>query len=480
MFRNATFWKLLVSSIAIAGFAALIAVRWEVLGDAAVLLSVLLLLAATVQSWWMHKRMRTLLDTLRKTVASWDDTDLATQIDRRLPTDFRELLEPLHLAGGRMMRRVRSVERQVERQTQQTELMYAVLTTVAEGVLVVDTDESVLFVNETARKLLDITAREVVDRPIWEVVRSAAIEEAVQTVLTSEEDVQRDVVMPRSKQVVSVIVTPLPKEPVPGAVLLLRDLTTLRKLESVRRDFVTNVSHELKTPLTSIQAYADTLLNDPDTDPEQSSLFLSRIVSESERLHSIILDLIHLGRIESQEEKPEPHNVSVAPVVSACIDDHGAIAESAGIRLLAEPPQSVFSVLADEDDLRTILDNLIDNALKYTDQNGNVLVRWFSEGNWGVIEVQDDGAGIPKEKQLRVFERFYRVDKARDRARGGTGLGLAIVKHLCQMFGGTVEVQSVMGEGSNFRVRLPLADQPETNLMTAGVERNSEVSPALR
>ncbi|MCA9075990.1 MAG: PAS domain-containing protein [Planctomycetaceae bacterium] len=478
MFRNATFWKLFVSSLAIAGFAALIAYRWDVLGDAAALLSALLLAAATLQSWWMHRRMRILLDTLRITVASWEDPDLIRQADRRLPSDLQEMLQPLHLAGNRLMRRVRSVERQAERQAERTELMHAVLTTVAEGVLVVDTDENVLFVNETARKLLDITTREVVDRPIWEVVRSSSIEEAVQTVLTSEEDVQRDVVMPRSKQVISLTVTALPSEPVPGAVLVLRDLTTLRKLESVRRDFVTNVSHELKTPLTSIQAYADTLLNDPDSDPEQASFFLSRIVSESERLHSIILDLIRLGRIESQEDKPEPRALAVGPIVAASIDDHGAIADAAGIRLLADPPQTAVRVMAEEDDLRTILDNLIDNALKYTDADGQVLVRWFADENWGIIEVQDDGAGIPQEKQLRVFERFYRVDKARDRERGGTGLGLSIVKHLCQRFRGSVEVESAMGEGSTFRVRLPLANTTLVQTTAFPAERTSTLSPA--
>ncbi len=456
MFRDANFWKVFVSSVAIAAFAALISVQWQQLGEAAIYLSGLLLIGAVAQSWWMHKRMRDLLGALRLTVASWDDPELVQTGEERLPTEFRELLQPLHLAGSRLMRRVRTTERFAEEQTQRTALLHAVLTTVAEGVIVVDSDERVLFVNETARTMLEITAREVLDRPLWEVIRSSLIEEAVQTVLTSEEDVHCDVVMPRSKRVVSLTVTGLPREPVPGAVLVVRDMTALRQLESMRRDFVTNVSHELKTPLTSIQAYADTLLNDPDVEPQQSEFFLSRIVSESERLHRIILDLIRLGRIESQPEKLEAREVAIAPQVAACLEDHRAVAASKGVRLLEEPPLEPLSVMADDDDLRTILDNLVDNAIKYTDAEGQVLVRWRPQDDMAIIEVIDDGTGIPHDRQRRVFERFFRVDKARDRQRGGTGLGLSIVKHLCQGFGGSVEVESQMGNGSTFRVRLPL------------------------
>ncbi|MCA9113240.1 MAG: PAS domain-containing protein, partial [Planctomycetaceae bacterium] len=269
MFRDVTFWKVFVSSIGIACLAALISFQWDKLGESAVWFGMLLLCAATLQSWWMHRRMRNLLTALRLTVGAWDDPELAQTQHQRLPSELQELLQPLHLAGGRLLRRVKTVERLAEEHAQRTELLHAVLTTVAEGVVVVDTDERLLFVNETARSLLEITARQVLDRPLWEVIRSSSVEEAVQTVLTSEEDVHREVVMPRSKLVVSLTVTALPSEPVPGAVLVLRDMTTLRKLESMRRDFVTNVSHELKTPLTSIQAYADTLLNDPETDREQ-------------------------------------------------------------------------------------------------------------------------------------------------------------------------------------------------------------------
>ncbi len=472
MLRDVTFWKVFVSSIGIAGLAALISFQWDNIGDSAVLFGILLLAAATLQSWWMHKRMRDLLAALRTTVAAWDDPLLTQPVSPRLASEFQELLQPLHLAGGRLKRQTKCVERLAEEHAQRSELLQAVLATVVEGVIVVDSDEQVLFANETAQKLLDVNAREVLNRPLWEVTRSTPIHEAVQSVLMSEEDVLEEVVMPRSKSVVSLTVTALPHDPVPGAVLVLRDMTALRKLESMRRDFVTNVSHELKTPLTSIQAYADTLLNDPETDREQEEYFLSRIVSESERLHHIILDLIRLGRIESQADDYEVQEVAVGAVVSACLEDHRAVAEGKSIHLQSVPSAEPLSVLADADELRTILDNLVDNAIKYTDSDGHVLVRWQHSDDMGIIEVQDDGAGIPLDRQPRVFERFYRVDKARDRERGGTGLGLSIVKHLCQMFGGSVEVDSEMGQGSTFRVRLPLAG-------TQGPETASDSSSAL-
>jgi len=247
----------------------------------------------------------------------------------------------------------------------------------------------------------------------------------------------------------------LPSNPPPGAVLVLHDVTELRRLENLRREFVSNVSHELKTPLTTIQAYTETLLDGAINDPENNRKFLERIDEQAERLHKLILDLLSLARIEAAEDAYELLPVPVANTVQVCVDEYLPVAESKGVELQVQPPSEALVVWADDEGLLTVLNNLLDNAIKYTPSGGSVSIRWHVEGRRTVLEVEDTGIGIPKQHQSRVFERFFRVDKARSRELGGTGLGLAIVKHWVQVFGGTVEVASELGRGSLFTIRLP-------------------------
>lgn len=247
----------------------------------------------------------------------------------------------------------------------------------------------------------------------------------------------------------------MPSNPPPGAVLVLHDVTELRRLENLRREFVSNVSHELKTPLTTIQAYTETLLDGAINDPENNRKFLERIDEQAERLHKLILDLLSLARIEAAEDAYELLPVPVANTVQVCVDEYLPVAESKGVELQVQPPSEALVVWADDEGLLTVLNNLVDNAIKYTPSGGRVSIRWHVEGRRTVLEVEDTGIGIPKQHQSRVFERFFRVDKARSRELGGTGLGLAIVKHWVQVFGGTVEVASELGRGSLFTIRLP-------------------------
>jgi signal transduction histidine kinase len=238
-------------------------------------------------------------------------------------------------------------------------------------------------------------------------------------------------------------------------------LAELGRLENLRREFVSNVSHELKTPLTSIQAYTETLLDGAIDDAEHNRQFLMRIAEQADRLHALILDLLRLARIESGGTAFELTTVRLDDVLPACRDSHAAVASSRGVTLTIRRPGSPVRVCADADGLRTIFDNLIDNAIKYTPAGGSVTVAWRIEGEYAAIEIADTGIGIPEEHVSRIFERFYRVDKARSRELGGTGLGLSIVKHLVQVFAGTVHVESHPGRGSTFTVQLPLAEHVE-------------------
>jgi two-component system phosphate regulon sensor histidine kinase PhoR len=257
------------------------------------------------------------------------------------------------------------------------------------------------------------------------------------------------------RRVVAVHASRLPGEPSPGVLVVLHDVTELRRLENLRQEFVANVSHELKTPLTVIAASAETLLDGALGDPAHNVAFVRRIAEQADRLHQLILDLLSVARIESGQSRFEIAAVPLAPLVEGCLSQFAAKANAKQISLAAESPSEAISVLADEEGLEQILSNLVDNALKYTPAGGRVTIRWQVNDDAVIMEVSDSGLGISSEDQARVFERFYRVDKARSRELGGTGLGLSIVKHLAQAFGGSVSVRSELGRGSTFSVRLP-------------------------
>ena len=249
----------------------------------------------------------------------------------------------------------------------------------------------------------------------------------------------------------------LPGLPPRGAVLVLHDTTELRRLERLRQEFVANVSHELKTPLSVIKVCVETLLDSAMDDPQHRRQFLEQLNGQSNRLHALILDLLSLARIESGEELFDFQPVAVPDVVEACVERHRPRADAKGQVFDIVPPagEEALVVWADEEALEQILDNLLDNAVKYTPEGGRVSVCWRREGQQVCLEVADTGIGIPPSDLPRIFERFYRVDKARSREMGGTGLGLSIVKHLAQAMRGSVRAASRPGQGTTFTVCLP-------------------------
>jgi two-component system phosphate regulon sensor histidine kinase PhoR len=225
----------------------------------------------------------------------------------------------------------------------------------------------------------------------------------------------------------------------------------------MRQQFIANVSHELKTPLSSIKAYTETLLGGARNDPVHCERFLNRIDEQAGRLHQLILDMLSLARIESGQASLELVNVPVARVVGRCLADFEPHAAARQVKLISVTCDAGLQVRADEEALRQVLSNLIDNAIKYTPAGGQVTVDCRTDGKMALIEVADTGVGIAPEHHNRLFERFYRVDRARSRELGGTGLGLSIVKHLSQAMGGSVSITSQIGSGSQFTVRIPLS-----------------------
>jgi two-component system, OmpR family, phosphate regulon sensor histidine kinase PhoR len=353
--------------------------------------------------------------------------------------------------------RARRLDRLIELR-EKSELLLSVLENMVEGVVAVGADETVLLANEASGRLLGFAAAHATGRPLVEVTRCRPLYSAVRQASHSGRPTRSEFESPgESRRLISVRAAPLAGDRRQGVMVVMHDVSELRRLENLRREFVANVSHELKTPLASIKAYAETLRLGAIDDDVHRMQFIERIEEQAERLHELIVDLLQLARVESGQEVFEFADLPLAPLVEECVEQFFGSAGARQITLGIAPDLAPLNVHVDEEGLRTIVNNLVDNALKYTPPEGSVRVSWRREGGYAVLSVQDTGIGIAPRDQGRIFERFFRVDKARSRELGGTGLGLSIVKHLAQAFGGDVAVESQEGAGSTFRVKLPLS-----------------------
>jgi len=344
--------------------------------------------------------------------------------------------------------------------TQEKEQLRAVLEGMVEGVLVVDAKGSVLLANSRLREFYDLTG-DLVGCPYVEVVRDSAVDEALRETAESDATVTRQLrvgrAVPRTLQIQAV------RFPGSGAragsVAVFHDISELARLEEVRRDFVANASHELRTPLAAIRGFAETLLESPTlTDAERRS-YLEIIDRHAQRLAHIVHDLLELSTVERGRLRLEPVEVDVGQLIDSLIRDTRPRLRERRLEI-GYSAQGKALAFADPRALEQVLINLLDNAMKYTEPGGRIELIVEEAGPKLRVRVRDTGIGIPEEDLGRIFERFYRVDKARSRALGGTGLGLAIVKHLVQSLGGEISVASRLGEGSTFTFTLPRV-QPE-------------------
>jgi two-component system phosphate regulon sensor histidine kinase PhoR len=334
----------------------------------------------------------------------------------------------------------------------------SVLLGMAEGLVVTDSKGDIILANPSARRYFFIDTPPEGKRPL-EVVRNSAVQSAVDRIIKEaqgfiSEEISINFPEERSMKMSAVpIVRDGARE---GAILVFHDITELRRLENIRKDFVANVSHELRTPLSSIKGYAETLKDGSVGGPEVKD-FLDIIYRESDRLAKLIDDLLDLSRIESGKMAMAfvPMDLgSVAKRVCAILEKQSA---SKSISVGLEVPADLPRVLADEGRLSQVIMNLLDNAVKYTPEGGKIRLSAAIEGKFVRVDISDTGVGIPEEDILRIFERFYRVDKARSRELGGTGLGLSIVKHIVQAHGGRVWAVSSPGRGSTFSFTIPIA-----------------------
>ncbi len=339
--------------------------------------------------------------------------------------------------------------------------LLTILSSMVEGVIAVDRDERIVHINLAAAEILNTLPSDAVGKHIWEVTRIAEILEAVTSTVHEGERraIEARLVEQRSDRVIELHASPLRNAAggVAGAVLVLYDVTEIRRLATVRQDFIANVSHELKTPLTAIRGILETLLDDGSMDPARQRRFLERLEAQSARMSNLIADIISLANTESKDLTARLELIDFRQPVRDSFEALRAFGEQKDLSMEIELPDESVPVHAEAEALRRAVDNLIDNAIKYTDHGGEVGIRVFALTGNAVLEVKDNGIGIEPRDQERVFERFYRIDKARSRELGGSGLGLSIVKRTAMAFGGDVSLTSLPGKGSTFHLRLPKA-----------------------
>lgn len=343
----------------------------------------------------------------------------------------------------------------------------AVLSSMGEGVVALDHEQRILHMNRAAAQILGISRGQSQGRRVIEVIRIPEVLKLIEESLIQGESKDLDLELPDGTvRYLQVRTSPLMNSDAnrPGLVIVLSDVTRLRELEGMRRNFVTNVSHELRTPLTSIQGFAETVLNPAVTNPEEIKKFVEIIQRHAVRLGRIIEDILTLSRIEKDGEQNQidMQTVAVRPVLENAVELCASKASLKNIQLeLTCSPDLQAQI--DKYLLEQAIVNLVDNAIRYSDSGGSVKVSAFEAGADVNIQVSDKGIGIPEKHLARVFERFYRVDKARSREVGGTGLGLSIVKHIALAHRGRVEVQSQVGVGSTFSIIVPRNDMSSSS-----------------
>ncbi len=377
---------------------------------------------------------------------------------RRIPEGNSVGLKKLAESINQM---ARSSARRVTDVTADRNRLSTVFTCMVEGVIDVDMDQNVLHINEAAAKLLQVNEKESIGKPLWQEVRNREILNALDQAISTQSVIKAQMRLNRESDqlVVDIYAASLSNddgEPI-GAVLVLHDITELKNLERIRTDFVANASHELKTPITAIRGLTETILEDDKVDRQTMVQFIGRVHAQSLRLSQLVGDLMTISRLESSHNQEDFTRINFADLARQAVRAGQVVAEDKGQDLDAELPEKEVMVMGDRQNLSQLLDNLIDNAIKYTTDSGTITVRVFQEDGFAVLQVSDTGIGISPQFQQRVFERFYRVDKARSQSLGGTGLGLSIVKNIAEKHGGSVSVKSQLGMGSTFTIRLPQA-----------------------
>ena len=376
---------------------------------------------------------------------------------RPLPSDGKG--DSLEALGSSLNQTAERLDRTIRTLTEERNLSSAILGSMVEGVAVVNGAERLVFANPGFAEILGLDVPPVAGSSLLEIVRQRELIDAVRRVLAGEPRVESEIITGTLRQhFFAATVASVRAGETSGAVIVLHDITALRKLERIRRDFVANVSHEFRTPLTAIQGFSETLIAGAINDPNNRDRFLAIILDHSRRLARLTEDLLRLSEMDAERLELEIRRVGVAQLVESCYETAQRRATEKGLYLSLQLPPSMPDVAGDTRRLQEVLQNLLDNAIQYTLPGGKIILSAETKSDEVILTVSDTGIGIPQADQPRIFERFYRVDAARSREAGGTGLGLSIAKHLIEAHGGRLWVESEIGLGSKFHFSVPVFD----------------------
>ncbi len=401
---------------------------------------------------WVVDAISQPLVEMRTAAQRYAAGDLEYRFSVTEPEEVGAIAEALNSMAVELKARIATMQRQRGE-------LEAILWSMSEGVVVLDAASRVRSVNTAAAKLAGTTPQEATGRSLLDVFRSAELAEIADEAAVTDEPVERNITLyldePRIIQVHGSALHSA-TDPRPGTLLVLHDITRLKRLEDIRRDFVANVSHELKTPITTIKGFIETLLDGAHEEPEQARRFLQIVKQNADRLHAIIEDLLSLSRLEQADAEIPRARTDLSRIAKRVAEACARAAEEKGITIGHEYAAPTVAFVSSSL-IEQALVNLVDNAVKYSEPGAEVTIRIGAAGEGRIeIAVADTGPGIVPTALPRIFERFYRIDRARSRAMGGTGLGLAIVKHIALAHGGTVDVQSTVGQGSTFSLTLPI------------------------
>ncbi|HAB0009413.1 TPA_asm: PAS domain-containing sensor histidine kinase [Listeria monocytogenes] len=433
-------------SISLESVDAAVAKLW---GNLALIFGIALVIIAAISVFIARKITRPVREIIEVS------TDLANhKYDSRIHGKISGELQDLSISVNTL---AESLETQMFEIKQNEQRLNAIVQNLVSGVMLINVDKQVIMTNRTMYQILGET--EITGKPFYEVIKSFALSQLIEATFETKTIQQKEIILyfPR-EMILDASVSPILGEngEITGIILLLHDITQIRHLENVRSEFVTNVSHELKTPVTALKGFAETLLDGAMYDEVLLKKFLTIIKEESDRLHRLIMDILALSRIEQNPVADNVELVDVDEVIEQSARTIFEMATEKNIRVtIPEKTSASVMIETDRDKLQQIIINLLSNAINYTPVDGKVEVKLIEQEAEVIIEVTDNGIGIPAKDIDRVFERFYRVDKARSRHSGGTGLGLSIVKHLVENCGGRIEVESQEEVGSTFRVTLP-------------------------
>ncbi|MDQ0191780.1 two-component system histidine kinase PnpS [Paenibacillus wynnii] len=421
---------------------------------------VLLFIAATLVSYKVASSMTSPLEQITRVARRITDLDYDARVTMKRKDEIGQLAIAINAMADSLQTQLKTIR-------DNEDLLQSVLDNMTGGILMVNETGQVALLNRAAERMLDVDNSEMSGRSFLELKRHYELTRLVEDGISRKEAIheERSIYNP-GERIIRLDGVPMTQDgSYRGMLFLLQEVTDIRRLEKMRSEFVANVSHELKTPVAAVKGFAETLLGGGVTDEKTARSFLQIIYDENERLNRLIGDILELSKIESKRANLVCSPVHLSTFFDSVMETMSKVAEKKKISLSTEVPEELF-IEGDEDKLRQIFMNLLSNAINYTHDGGNVRVSAVNtqkvDGSESVIfTVRDTGMGIPRKDLPRIFERFYRVDKARSRSSGGTGLGLSIVKHLVELHRGVISVESNLGIGTSFILELPLLQEDE-------------------